>query len=156
MPPPEAVKSGKAPPLSDEEQRTIVRWIDLGCPIDLHYIAERPDDVGTGWRADENRPTLTVTLPAAGTNERIDRIVIGMHDAYRGLAADTLSVTADFEIDGTKPGENLAAKFTATSPGVWEMKLVQAIDKLPRGVLNVSVEDGAGNVSTMERTLRVP
>jgi hypothetical protein len=150
------VKSGKVPPLSDEEQRTIARWIDLGCPIDLHYIAEQPDDVGTGWRADENRPTLTLTFPAAGVNERIDRIVIGMHDAYSGLAPETLTVTADFEIDGMKPGEDLGAKFKATSPGVWEMKLLAAIDKLPRGVLKAAVEDEAGNVSTVERTIRVP
>jgi hypothetical protein len=156
MPPPEAVKAGKVPPLSDEELRTIARWIDLGCPIDLHYFAERPSYVGNGWRADENRPTLTVTHPAAGKNERVDRIVIGMHDAYTRLAAETLSVTADFEIDGAKPGENLAGKFQPTSPGVWEWKLATAIEKLPRGVLQVSVSDKAGNVATVERTIRIP
>ena len=37
MPPPEAVKKGKVQPLSDEDRRTIVRWIDLGCPIDLDF-----------------------------------------------------------------------------------------------------------------------
>ena len=46
MPPPEAVAgtyrgSGrrkiKVAPLSDEDRRTLVRWIDLGCPIDLDF-----------------------------------------------------------------------------------------------------------------------
>lgn len=35
MPPAEAVASGKVQPLTDEDRRTIVRWIDLGCPIDV-------------------------------------------------------------------------------------------------------------------------
>ena len=35
MPPPQAVKSGKVQPLTDEDRLTLVRWIDLGCPIDL-------------------------------------------------------------------------------------------------------------------------
>ncbi|MGH7225087.1 MAG: hypothetical protein ACRELF_17840, partial [Gemmataceae bacterium] len=30
MPPPKAVKSGKVKPLTDEDRRTLVRWIDLG------------------------------------------------------------------------------------------------------------------------------
>ena len=44
MPPPDAVKGTykgpggkliKVAPLSDEDRLTIVRWIDLGCPIDV-------------------------------------------------------------------------------------------------------------------------
>ena len=46
MPPPEAVagtyvgpdgKKIKVAPLTDEDRRTLVRWIDLGCPIDLDF-----------------------------------------------------------------------------------------------------------------------
>ena len=32
-------KAGKVQPLTDEDRRTICRWIDLGCPIDLDYDA---------------------------------------------------------------------------------------------------------------------
>ena len=40
MPPPDAVKAGKVAPLTDEDRRTLVRWIDLGCPIDLDVRPE--------------------------------------------------------------------------------------------------------------------
>src|SRR5262249_3988856 len=42
MPPPDAVKEGKVKALSDEDRRTLLRWIDLGCPIDLDYDAKHP------------------------------------------------------------------------------------------------------------------
>ena len=42
MPPKKAVNQGKVKPLTDEDRRTIVRWIDLGCPIDLDFDPRRP------------------------------------------------------------------------------------------------------------------
>src|SRR5262249_32303120 len=49
---------GTAPPLSEDEKMTIVRWIDLGCPID-----EGP----RGWFLDDLKPTLTMSSPRPGT-----------------------------------------------------------------------------------------
>ena len=37
LPPQCPPAGGKVPRLSDEEKRSFVRWIDLGCPIDLDY-----------------------------------------------------------------------------------------------------------------------
>src|SRR5262249_31128185 len=48
MPPPEAVKSGKVQALSDEDRRTLIRWIDLGAPIDKTYDPKNPQDRGSG------------------------------------------------------------------------------------------------------------
>src|SRR5437660_691337 len=73
--PPEAVKSGKVQALTDEDRLTLVRWIDLGCPIDLSKDPARP-----GWSLDDQRPTLTLTYPRAGSNESVTRILVGMHD----------------------------------------------------------------------------
>ena len=58
MPPPEAVKAGKVAPLTDEDRRTIFRWIDLGCPLDLDFDTARRmpvhgDRVGHGVEADQ-------------------------------------------------------------------------------------------------------
>jgi hypothetical protein len=155
MPPPEAVKAGKAQPLSDEDRRTIVRWIDLGCPIDFDYDPSSPDERGYGWMADDKRPTLALAAPRAGANESLDRIVIGAFDYYSGLDAASLTVTADFAIDGIAAGENLAAKFTSNSSRVWEWKLSTPITDLPRGKLAVSVKDQQGNITRIERTLFV-
>src|SRR3954454_23178247 len=94
MPPAEAVagtykgadgKKIKVPPLSDEDRRTLVRWIDLGCPIDLDYAAAQPAGRGSGWLQDDSRPTLTLTYPRAGANADLTRIRVGMHDSDSGL-----------------------------------------------------------------------
>ena len=36
-------KKIKVAPLTDEDRRTLVRWIDLGCPIDLDYDPKQPE-----------------------------------------------------------------------------------------------------------------
>ncbi len=139
-------------PLTDEDRRTIVRWIDLGCPIDLDYDPKNPDKVGRGWMMDDQRPTLTLTSPVPGANAELSRIVIGMHDYGSGLNAESFTVTADFAIDGVKAGENLAAKFRPTTQGVWEWKLSQPIATLPPGKLDIRVRDKQGNETRIERT----
>jgi hypothetical protein len=155
MPPPEAVKAGKVAPLSDEDRRTIVRWIDLGCPIDLDYDPLHPEKRGHGWMCDDNRPTLTLTYPQAGANATLDRLLVGMHDYYTGLKMDSFRVVADFAIDGIPAGQNLAAKFQARTQGVWELKLAKPVTQLTKGKIEVSVEDRQGNVSRIERMFSV-
>jgi hypothetical protein len=145
----------KITPLSDEDRRTVVRWIDLGCPIDFDFDAEHPDKKGFGWACDDQRPTLTVTEPAAGHNERIARILIGACDAYSGLDEKSLSVTADFPIDGAAAGTDLAGKLHTTGQGTWELKLAKPIDSLPAGTVTVSVKDRQGNTSRIVRTISV-
>jgi hypothetical protein len=78
-----------------------------------------------------------------------------MHDYLTGLDMESLTVTADFEIDGVKPGENLASKFKALDGNRWELALSKPIGKLPMGVLKVSVKDRQGNVSKIERTFAI-
>lgn len=159
MPPPAAVKAGKVKPLSEEDRRTIHRWIDLGCPIDQKFDIADPtkNGPGSGWMDDETRPTLTMLLPKAGRNDSLDRIVIGMHDYYTGLDAESLTVTANFGIAGTSPGENLASQFKQKSPSVWELKLAAPIDQLPggRGILTVAIRDRQGNTTSIRRTFQV-
>jgi hypothetical protein len=155
MPPPAAVTAGKVAPLSDEDKRTIVRWIDLGCPIDLDGRAGSVSDRSFGWFLDENRPTLALTLPAAGKNAELNRLLIGMTDYGTGIDAKSFSVVADFAVDGVAAGANLAAKFRPTTQGVWEYRLQTPLTKLERGKLTVSVADGQGNVTRVERTISV-
>jgi hypothetical protein len=164
MPPPEAVagtyegpdgKKIKVPPLSDEDRRTLVRWIDLGCPIDLDYDAAKPEARGSGWLQDDQRPTLTLTYPRPGANAELSRILVGMHDYDSGLNFDSFRVVADSNIDGVPAGQNLAAKFRAKTPGVWEMSLSKPITRLPKGKIEVTVQDRQGNISRVQRTFSV-
>ncbi|MBI1904542.1 MAG: hypothetical protein HYS13_25895 [Planctomycetia bacterium] len=164
MPPPEAIagtytgpdgKKIKVEPLSDEDRRTIVRWIDLGCPIDLDYDSAKPAERGYGWMLDDQRPTLTVEFPQPGANAALTRLLVGMHDYGTGLDLASFRVTADFAIDGTAAGENLAGRFAKKSQGVWELKLAKPITDLPAGKLTVSAKDGQGNETRVVREFSV-
>jgi hypothetical protein len=104
---------------------------------------------------DDQRPTLTVTYPEPGTNPPLTRIRVGMCDAYTGLNMHSFRVVADFAVDGTAAGANLADKFKPKSPGVWELALAKPITDLSRGRLFVSVRDNAMNTSRVERTFSV-
>lgn len=155
MPPPAAVKSGKVRPLSDEDRLTLVRWIDLGCPLDLTYRPEEPKERGYGWMGDDQRPTLTLTYPQPGRNEALPRIVVGMHDYYTGLDPASFTVTADFAVNGVAAGKNLADLFREASPGVRVLDLERPAITLPAAKLTVSIKDRQGNVTQIERTFSV-
>jgi hypothetical protein len=164
MPPPEAVTGAyvgpngnkvKVAPLTSEDRFTLVRWIDLGCPLDLDYDSSKPDERGFGWMLDDTRPTLTVTYPKIGVNPPLTRIVVGMHDYYTGLDMDSFRVVADFAVDGMVVGKNLAPRFKRKSPGVWELTLSKPLVGLAKGKLIVSVHDRQGNLTQVERTFHV-
>jgi len=164
MPPPEAVAGTyegpdgnkiKVPALSDDDRLTLVRWIDLGCPIDLDYNPAKPDARGRGWMQDDNRPTLTLTYPRAGANAELTRILVGMYDYDSGLDMDSFQVTADFAVDGVAAGGNLAAKFKPKSQGVWEYLLATPLRQLAKAKLTVSVKDRQGNVTVIDRSFSV-
>ena len=155
MPPPAAVKAGKVKALTDADKRTILRWIDLGCPIDLDYDDDQPDKRGYGWMLDDNRPILTLTEPAADPDGKLTRLLVGMHDYYTGLDRDSFRVVADFEVDGIAAGKNLADKFRPLSKGVWEYRLQTPIAKLSAGKLTVSVRDNQSNLTQIRRTFSV-
>jgi hypothetical protein len=164
MPPPEAVagtyegpdgKKVKVAALTDEDRRTILRWIDLGCPVDHDFDPAQPQRRGNGWMVDDQRPTLTLTYPRAGENGPLSRILIGAYDYDTGLDRDSLSVVADFPIDGVPAGEELAGRLRLLPDHRWELRLARPITDLPRGKLLVSVKDGQGNVSRVERTFAV-
>lgn len=155
MPPPQILTSGKVAPLSDEDRRTIVRWIDLGCPIDHDFDPKRPERRGNGWMLDDQRPTLALTYPQAGVNPPLTRILVGMFDYGTGLDPDSFQVVADFALDGGAAGENLANRLRPKSAGVWQLSLTQPLTNLARGRLTVSVRDRQGNTSRIERTFSV-
>ena len=155
MPPAKAVEKGMVKPLSDEDRRTLTRWIDLGCPIDLDYDPNNPEKRGYGWMLDDNRPVLTLTEPQPGRNNKVSRILIGMHDYYTGLDHKSFTVTADFPVDGIPAGTNLADKFQSKSQGVWEYRLQTPIENQKTGTLTVSIDDREGNNSRIVRTFSV-
>lgn len=151
MPPPEAVESGKVAPLTGEDRLTLVRWIDLGCPIDMTYDTKNPAKPGFGWMLDDQRPTLALASPRAGANPPLERILLGMHDYGTGLDAGSFAAVADFAVNRVAAGEDLAPKFVSLGGGVFELKLAAPLS-VTQGKLTVSVKDKQGNVTRIERT----
>jgi hypothetical protein len=155
MPPRRALAEGAVKAITDEDRRTIVRWIDLGCPIDLDYDPKQPERTGYGWMLDDQRPTLTLTKPTPGTNAELSRLIIGMYDFGTGLDMTSFRVVADFDLDGAKAGTNLADRFKSDAVGVWEYALAKPVTALDRGTITVTVKDKQGNETRIERTIRV-
>ena len=164
MPPPDAVAGKSRGPdgqpikveaLTDDDRRTIVRWIDLGCPIDFDFDPAHPEQRGFGWMLDDNRPILTVTSPQPGANGPLTRLLVGMHDYDSGLDLDSFDVRADFAVSGIAAGENLASKFQQKSQSVWELKLSSPMSELPSATLKVAIRDRQGNWSRIERRFQV-
>jgi hypothetical protein len=164
MPPREAVagtykdrdgKLIKVEDLADEDRLTIVRWIDLGCPLDLDYALNRTSGKGLGWMCDDQRPVLTVTQPQPGANTSVTRFLIGMWDINSGLDADTFSVKADFTVNGLKAGTELASQFKPINQGIWELKLATPLDPIENGELSVKIRDNQGNQTKVQRVFSV-
>ena len=149
MPPPD---SG-LPPLSDDEKMTIARWIDLGCPISSGDPQLRQNN----FFADHIKPVLSLSLPRSGRNtEPLRMIRIGMYDANSGLDARSLSVTANFAVNGKAEGGELAGDFAQTGDHIWTLNLTTPITSLRDGRIVVKVKDAAGNMSTVDRAFSVP
>ena len=145
MPPPD---SGIAP-LTEDQKTTIARWIDLGCPIDT---AVGTSGEAYGWFLDDQRPTLTVSAPRPRANPGpLTELRFGMADAYSGLDLTTLSVTADFPVEGRAAGSELADLAAHAGDGIWSLPLSQPLAGLSGNHLYVEVRDVQGNVTRMDR-----
>jgi hypothetical protein len=146
MPPPE---SG-VPPLTDDEKLRFVRWIDLGCPIDLD--GARSEGEGYGWYLDDLRPTLTVSSPRPGRNESsIDEIRFGIADAYTGIDPSSLSVTADFPVAGRKAGAQLADLAKHQGGRVYTIPLASPLPPMRSAHVTIEVADRQGNRTRVVR-----
>ncbi|MCK7593530.1 hypothetical protein [Pseudomarimonas salicorniae] len=135
MPPP------PAQPLSEDEKRLFVRWIDLGAPIDTG----NPD---YGWHLDDLRPTLTVASPRPRTNSvHVTELRVGVADAHSGIEPGSLSVRLDAPVAGRAAGAELADLFVEVAQDVWALSLPAALPRLERATLQAGVRDRQGNIT---------
>ncbi|WP_395374423.1 hypothetical protein [Marinicella sp. W31] len=137
--------AGGVPSLSMQEKMTVARWIDLGAPIDLSVIRGNP---GMGWFLDDLRPTLSISQPRINFNTSpVERIRLGMADANSGVDSDSLSVTANFNVNGRTPGSELADLAVNTNPGIYEIVLNQPLTVQTRELrIHAEVADFQGNI----------
>ncbi len=141
------------PPLSEDEKMMFARWVDLGCPISTQSPVLQGD---LGWFVDDLKPTLTVSSPRAGLNSQaIDQIRVGMFDSYSGLDRNSLSVVADFPVNGRAPGSELGSDFSESGDHIWSLVLDQPITDLTNGLVTVKVNDVQGNENVVRRAFSV-
>ncbi len=145
MPPP----GSGVPALSNEEKLRFVRWVDLGCPINTG----QGSNANYGWFLDDQRPTLTVSLPRPGYNpDPVTRFRVGLADAYTGINGSTLSLKASFTVAGRAPGVELADLAVEVGDGIYEIVLGPPLPALFKQRLDVQVADLAGNLTRVART----
>ncbi len=134
--------------LSWDEKATLIRWIDLGAPIDNCAWPGHPCGTPTwGWYEDDLRPTLwaspTVEEARAGP---ISAITVAAYDLESGLAAGTLSVTFDVAIGGQPAGTNFAAGINPANGATVSAPLPASVDLAASGgTMTVAIADVAGH-----------
>lgn len=148
MPPP-----GSAPPLTMDEKMLFARWVDLGCPIN---VGEGTNNEDYGWFLDDVRPALAVSSPRPGLNAGpLTLIRIGVADAYTGIAPGSLSIKADFAVNGRAAGNELVDLTQAAGEGIYTMNLTPPLADVNDAHLYVQVADGQGNITRVTQKFAV-
>lgn len=149
MPPPDS----NAPPLTIDEQMTFARWVDLGCPINT---GETTGNAHYGWFLDDVRPTLAVSSPQPGLNASPFTLIrVGVADAYTGVVSGSLSIKADFVVNGRSAGSELADFVEQTGEGIYTITLDAPLTQLENAHLFVQVADQQGNLTRVDRHFSV-
>ena len=141
--------------LTWDEKATLIRWIDLGAPIDTCAWPGHPCGTPTwGWFEDDLRPTLwaspTVASARAGP---VSAVTVAAYDLESGLAAGTLSLTFDVAIGGQPAGTNFAAGVSPANGATVSVALPASVDLAASGAtMTASIADVAGHVTRIVRT----
>jgi hypothetical protein len=81
--------------LTDDEKRTIARWIDLGGPIDF------PETDGMGYTDDNQLPILEVTITKI--EGEYNQIIVGATDVHSNIDWSSLVITVEkVSLENTK------------------------------------------------------
>ncbi len=80
---------------------------------------------------------------------------IGAFDYYSGLDLKSLSVKANFAINGKRAGTELAPLFAQTGDHIWTMRIGPAITDLRSGEITASIKDKQGNIAKVVRSFSI-
>jgi len=136
--------AGGMPSLTMDEKITFARWIDLGAPLDISVTTE----TGLGWFVDDVKPTATISMPKQNINYApIQTIIFGIADAHSGIDISSLSVKANFIVNGHAANTELSHLVSLVDEGTYNIQLNQAItaDSIERKIF-IEVSDNQGNI----------
>ncbi|MCI1711540.1 MAG: hypothetical protein LKM39_15320 [Chiayiivirga sp.] len=72
---------------------------------------------------------------------------LGVADAHSGVSTASLSLTADFAVEGRAPGAELAHLLVATGQGIHTLNLTSPLPRMDEANLHASVRDMQGNIT---------
>ncbi|MDT0627682.1 hypothetical protein [Alteromonas sp. W364] len=128
--------------LTDDDKRTIARWIDLGSPIDFPEL-EIDGGVGFRYTDDYQLPIINISKPITGSN--FDKNAsIGFNDAMSGIDWNSLSITI-IPLDSAETEQTISNYVRSANNVVeFEMSSVQSGNSY---ILKVEVQDNYGNTN---------
>lgn len=130
--------------LTMKQKMTFARWIDLGAPLDI----SQSSGTNLGWFVDDSKPTLTISQPRPNINNHmINSIRFAMADANSGINLNSLSVKADFSVNGQTANTELAQLASKIGDGIYQISLDQALnaDNNQRHI-TITINDNQGNI----------
>jgi len=132
------------PGITDEEKRTVARWVDMGSPIDF------PSTDGMGYTDDYQLPVVNIYTPHTGGNSGA-QLKVGFNDAKSGLDWSTLAVSY------YKIGSSRQAIAINVASDVNDRNILSKNLALGSGdyVITVSINDMAGNTGIATRRFKV-
>jgi hypothetical protein len=130
--------------LTIEQKMTFARWIDLGTPLDISVTT----GTGLGWFIDDVKPTITISKPRQNLSSgQITEFVFGLADLNSGIDFSTLSVKANFKVNGNLANTELSSLVTNIGDGIYKIQLNRPI---PRNTFNrhlkIEITDFQGNI----------
>ncbi len=136
--------------LTMAEKMTVARWIDLGAPIDLSVIRGNP---GMGWFLDDLKPTLTISAPRPNVNPGpVQLLRLGLADGHSGIDLSTLSIQANFVVNGRPAMSELSDLAVTSGDGIHTITLDAPlpVNQMERHLL-AEVADHQGNITRVDR-----
>ncbi len=106
--------------------------------------------------ADEVSLKLNLSSPRAGASAGpLTSISFTILKSDSGLDTASLSVHANFEVNGRPAGSELGPMFIETDPDVWTLPLSAALTSVSDGRIVIRVKDRGGNASIIDRQFSI-
>jgi hypothetical protein len=131
--------------MTDEEKRTIARWVDLGSPVDFPGTTD-----GMGYTDDYQLPVVNIYTPVAGDNNNA-LLRVGFNDAKSGLDWSTLEVKY-YRVGAAGSVTSVSAGGDVDARDILSKSLALGVGEY---VITVSINDNAGNTGVASRRFRI-
>ena len=97
-----------------------------------------------------------MSIPTLGRNPPLNLLRFGFFDADSGINLSSVSLRANFSVNGSAAGSELAGFVVTRAPWVRELALITPLAGLNNAELRLSVRDVQGNETLIVRRFSIP